>query len=153
LRDFRRRQQALEQKLGRTPTREEVASALALEPSEVDELWRIQASVVSLDAEVSRRDDEAGASWIDVLGDPEAQGAVDAIDRADLLDQVLEQIATLPPRERRILLLHYGLASGVPLNLREIGQELSLSGERVRQLEASALARLRRRLGAGGARA
>lgn len=147
VRDFRRRQQALEQELGRAATREEIAVALGIEPYELDELRRLQASPVSLDAELPGEEAGVTTSWLDVLCDPAALHAIDAIERADLLSRVLAEIAMLPPRERRILLLRYGLAGGATLSLREIGCELDLSGERVRQLEVTALDRLRRRLG------
>ena len=85
----------------------------------------------------------------DVLCDPETPLASEPIDQENLRRAVLRALEALPEREGRILSrsLRYGLAGGPTLNLREIGIELSLSAERVRQLETIAIGRLRRRLG------
>jgi RNA polymerase primary sigma factor len=83
----------------------------------------------------------------DVLCDPETPHASEPIDQENLRRAVVRALAALPERDRRILLLRYGLAGGPAQNLREIGLELSLSAERVRQLEKVAIGRLRRRLG------
>ena len=145
LRHFRGRQRKLEQELGRPPTREEIGSALGLDAAEVDELWRLQSTPLSVDARRPQDDSEGATSWVDVLDDPGASTAAEVVERSELLGRVLAEIATLPRRERRILLLRYGLG-GETQTLREVGEEMSLSGERVRQLETTALERLRRRL-------
>jgi len=144
VREFRKRERELERELGRPPRRGELARALGVEVSQIDELRRVQAPVVSLDAHLPEGDSGAAATWVDVLGDPNAGTAIETLESSDQMGHVLEEIATLPPRERRILMLRYGIG-GEARSLREIGQDLCLSGERVRQLEISALDRLRRR--------
>jgi RNA polymerase sigma factor (sigma-70 family) len=105
VREFRKRERELERELGRPPRRGELARALGVEASKVDELQRVQAPVVSLDAHLPDGNAGTVGTWVDVLGDPKADTAIETVENTDQLGQVLEEIATLPPRERRILML------------------------------------------------
>lgn len=147
LRLLQRGRHTLEQGLGREPTVEEIASELSVAVRKVDELRCLHGSMTSLEAELQAGGAEPGLTLADVLCDPETPLAIEPIDQENLRRAVVRALAALPERERRILLLRYGLAGGPDRSLREIGIELDLSAERVRQLEAIAIGRLRRRLG------
>jgi RNA polymerase sigma factor (sigma-70 family) len=147
LRLLQRGRHTLEQDLGREPTVEEIASELSVAVRKVDELRCLHGSMTSLEAELQGGGAEPGLTLADVLCDPETPLAGEPIDQENLRRAVVRALAALPERERRILLLRYGLAGGPDRSLREIGIELSLSAERVRQLEKVAIGRLRRRLG------
>ena len=134
----------LTQELGRTPTSAELAQAIGTPEQSVDELLRMAALPVSLDTQLG--DDETD-SLADLLADeqaadPEQVGIAQAA--RDELDEVLKQ--TLSARERRVLQLRFGLADGDPHPLEDVGGELGLTRERVRQIESEALRKLRHTL-------
>jgi RNA polymerase primary sigma factor len=126
--------------LGREPTDDELASQLDMPSDKVAWLKDIVQAVTSLDAPVG----EDGADLGDFLEDDSAPGpdrlAVEAVGR-EALEQVLN---ALPERERQVLILRFGLDSGTPRTLEEVGAVMGFSRERARQVERDALAALRR---------
>jgi RNA polymerase primary sigma factor len=126
--------------LGREPTDQELAAELDLPVDKVVRLKDVAQAVSCLDASVG----EDGAAFGDLLEDCTAVGpdelAVEAVGR-EALEQVLN---ALPERERQVLILRFGLDSGTPRTLEEVGAVMGFSRERARQVERDALAALRR---------
>jgi RNA polymerase primary sigma factor len=133
----------LRTRLGREPTREELAKAAELSPKHVDEALDAAEAPVSLNQRVGTEDEgELG----DLFGDPFAADPEDeAVDSLQRLE-VRRALSRLPERERRVLELRFGL-DGSPQPLEAIGKELHISRERVRQVEAEAMAQLAELLG------
>jgi len=125
------------------PTNEEIAQAMGITTAEVEELASMAPEMVSLDAEVAGRDSLRPRRLEEVLSDPDAQTALDEIERSRLADQARRGLSRLDDRERSILTWRFGLDGGEEHTLQEIGERLGLSRERARQLEARALAKLR----------
>lgn len=146
LRVYRRTLVVLERDLGREPSRDEVAAALEVGGPRVDELRQLQASVLSLDSPTLAGSDDEEVQLIDVLSDANAAVAFDAIERASVARSVLTAVVQLPEREQHIIHARYGLDGAPPRSFREIGEALSISGERARQLEGRAIEHLRERL-------
>jgi RNA polymerase primary sigma factor len=133
-----RAQTRLEAQLGRKPTREELAEEAELELVHVEEALDAVEANVSLNRPIgSEEDGELGDLFNDVNADSPEDEAVDSLRRRE----VREAIAALPERQRRIIELRFGIG-GEPKALEAIGKELGITRERVRQLEAEALARL-----------
>jgi len=133
-------QHQLKQKYGRDPTMEEVAEALDVPPKKVEEMIQLARHPLSLQMPIGEEDD-------DVLGDFIEDDSSPAPDETAANNLLHEQLAgildSLPPREARILQLRYGLLDGQYLTLNEVGQKMGVTRERVRQIEAQALRRLR----------
>jgi RNA polymerase primary sigma factor len=128
----------LQTQLGREPTREELAEAAGLSLRHVDEALDAAEARVSLNQSVGSDDD---GEFGDLLGDPTAGDPVEEAAESFLRDTVRRAVAGLPDRQRRILELRYGF-DGEAASLEQIGTELGLTRERVRQLERDALTRL-----------
>lgn len=135
-----RLQQQLAQELGREPTVEELAEAMAIPPSRVEQLLQMARQPVSLEAPT---DDEEESVLGDFIEDRGAASPSEAVSQQMLREILHEALATLSPREVRILKLRYGLVDGRMYTLEEVGRKLGVTRERVRQIEAQALARLR----------
>lgn len=133
-------QHQLTQKLGRDPTIEELAEALEVPPKKVEHMIQVARRPLSLEMPTDDEEDS-------VLGDFVQDGETPPPDEAaiqNLLRQQLEEVLkTLPPREVRILQLRYGLLDGQAYTLEEVGRKMGVTRERVRQIEAQALSRLR----------
>ena len=125
--------------VGRQPTDEELASELDMPTDKVVRLKETSQAVASLDTPVG----DDGAALQDFLEDDSARGpdglAMEAVGR-EALEQVLN---ALPERERQVLVLRFGLDSGTPRTLEEVGAVMGFSRERARQVERDALAALR----------
>jgi RNA polymerase primary sigma factor len=134
-------QQRLESELGRRPTREELAAASGLSPKRVDEAFSLARTTLSLNQPFGS--DGEPTELGDLLPDPRAENLEDQLERHRRRRVVHRALRGLPDRERLVLERHYGL-SGAPQTLQEIGSDLGLTRERVRQLEAHALATLSR---------
>jgi RNA polymerase primary sigma factor len=136
---LRRTQARLHEQLGREPSSGELAAALRLPPQRVVHLQRTAQPIASLDAPIG----DDGAALQDFLEDDSALGpdalAMEAAGR-EVLEQALDR---LPARQRQVLMLRFGLHSGTPQTLEKVGAALSVSRERVRQVERDALAALR----------
>ncbi len=130
----------LAQELGRDPTDDEVAEELGLTPDRVKEIRKIARDPVSLQTPVGEEDD---ASLGDFVEDKEATTPSDAASMAVLHTQVEDLLNTLLPRERRVLQLRFGLTDGHERTLEEVGKRFGVTRERIRQIEAKALRKLR----------
>ncbi|MFO3796314.1 MAG: RNA polymerase sigma factor RpoD/SigA, partial [Anaerolineales bacterium] len=132
----------LEQKLGREPTFEEIAKASSLDVRKVRWLIKISWMPLSLDAPL-KDDDEEENDLARYIEDQNAPSPMQSAYHSMLREKLEEILATLPAREAHILRLRFGLETGEPCTLEELGRRFGLSRERVRQLESSALRRLR----------
>jgi len=133
-------QHQLTQRLGREPAVEELAKSLDVSPKKVENMIQVARRPLSLETPT---DDEEDSVLGDFIEDNEAL-APDESATFNLLRQHLEEVLnTLPPREVRILQLRYGLLDGQAYTLEEVGRKMGVTRERVRQIEAQALSRLR----------
>ncbi|MBX6371281.1 MAG: RNA polymerase sigma factor [Acidothermus sp.] len=135
-----RLQRELHQQLGREPTSEELAAELDRTPEQIEEMLRNARQPVSLDNPVG---DDEDTLLGDLIEDMEAPAASDALEYQAMIDTVHRALAGLDPREARVIQLRFGLVGGRPHTLDEIGRDVGLTRERVRQIEREALAKLR----------
>lgn len=141
---MQRTRQRLYQMLGRDPSGEELAKEMKTSSVEIQRLETAANDIVSLEATV-RGGEEGETSLQDLLSDHEADEPQDLADASFMQQQVQAAVATLPPRERRIVDARFGLSNNNPKTLEEIGEDFGISRERVRQLQNVALSRLRTR--------
>jgi RNA polymerase primary sigma factor len=135
-----RAQHQLTQRLGRDPSVEELAGALDVTPQKVENMIQVARRPLSLETPT---DDEEDSVLGDFIQDEEV-AAPDESATYNLLQEHLESVLNgLPPREVRILQLRYGLLDGQAYTLEEVGRKMGVTRERVRQIEAQALSRLR----------
>ncbi len=135
-----RTQHQLTQKLGRDPSIEELAEALDVIPKKVENMIKVSRRPLSLETPTDNEDDSVLGDFIEDNEIP----APDVTATYNLLREHLEAVMdTLPPREVRILQLRYGLLDGQAYTLEEVGRKMGVTRERVRQIEAQALSRLR----------
>lgn len=125
---------------GRDPTAEEIAEKLEMPVDKVREILRVAQEPVSLETPIGEEED---SHLGDFIPDDEAQAPVDAASMALMREQLAEVLKTLTPREARVLSLRYGLEDGNPKTLEEVGKEFNVTRERIRQIEAKALRKLR----------
>ena len=131
---------SLTQKLGRDPTVEELADLLEVPPKKVEDMVQIARRPLSLEAPT---DDQEDSSVGDFIEDEDSPAPVEATTQNMLRLQIRDALTGLPPREVRILQLRYGLLDGESYTLEEVGRKMGVTRERVRQIEAQALGRLR----------
>jgi len=136
----RRVRAELHTRLGRAPTHEELAAQLEVSPEEVKRAATSMQPIASTQATLPGTEE---FTLEETLADPDAVDPTESIDQREIGLRLGRQLAGLGPRERTILEARFGLGGGEPQKLQEIGQTLGLSRERVRQIEARALARLR----------
>lgn len=127
-------------KNGREPTAEEIAVRLEMEPDRVRELMQLSQEPVSLETPVGEEED---AHLEDFIQDEEAGVPVDEAGRQLLRRELMSVLKSLTPREERVLTLRFGLDDGQPRTLEELGREFNVTRERIRQIEAKALRKLR----------
>ncbi len=125
---------------GRDPTAEEIAEKLDMSVEKVREILRVAQEPVSLETPIGEEED---SHLGDFIPDDDAQAPVDAASMALMREQLAEVLKTLTPREARVLSLRYGLEDGNPKTLEEVGKEFNVTRERIRQIEAKALRKLR----------
>ena len=128
------------EELGRDPTDEEIADEVGIDPDRVREIRKIARDPVSLETPVGEDDD---ANLGDFVEDKEATAPSDAATSAVLRTELEGMLDTLSPRERRVLQLRFGLADGHQRTLEEVGKRFGVTRERVRQIEAKAIRKLR----------
>ncbi|MDX1658577.1 MAG: sigma-70 family RNA polymerase sigma factor [Nitriliruptorales bacterium] len=143
----RRAKSTLRTRLGREPNLEEVAAEAGLKPERVEEIDQALRPTTSLDLPVG---EDGDISLGDLL--PDTDGVDPELDTAasDVRHRLVDALATLPERERAIIELRFGLVDGETKTLEEVGNEVDLTRERVRQLEKSALAKLKNPAAAHG---
>ncbi|MFM7271488.1 MAG: RNA polymerase sigma factor RpoD/SigA [Actinomycetes bacterium] len=130
----------LEGELGRWPSNEEIAADCGMTPNRVEELLLYSADTVSLDQPL-REDADDGLG--DLVADPTALDPAEESVRASLPGEVERMVQVLNDREKAILTMRHGLHGGEPATLDEVGANLRLTRERIRQIEARALSKLR----------
>jgi RNA polymerase primary sigma factor len=130
----------LTQDLGREPTVQELADALEVPLRKAEQMIRVARRPLSLETPT---DDEADSVLGDFIEDVESPEPVELVTSNMLRDQLNDILYALPPREVRILQMRYGLVDGETYTLEEVGKKLGVTRERVRQIEAQALSRLR----------
>ena len=133
----------LYQELGREATPQEVADAMEMPLDKVEELQSLGLEPLSLDAEIGDASSRRRRNLQEMVDDPDAVQAGEAMDEGRLLGLARESLDVLDERERRILVWRFGLDGGNEHTLQEIGEKLGLSRERARQLEARALSKIR----------
>ena len=134
----------LTSELNREPTNEEIAKELGLEPEKVDYVMRIKQDIASLDASVGREGDDEDSVLGDFVEDEERDSPEDSAANQILKEQLSGIIATLTDREQKIIRLRFGIGGGRPHTLEEVGNEFDVTRERIRQIEAKALSKLRK---------
>ncbi|PID32427.1 RNA polymerase sigma factor RpoD [Candidatus Saccharibacteria bacterium] len=137
-----RTQRRLTQDLNREPTNEEIAEAMEIEVEKVEHIMKIKQDISSLDASV--RDDEEDSVLADFIEDEDTASPVESATGQLLKEHVKDMLGALTEREQKILKLRFGLEDGKSHTLEEVGQEFSVTRERIRQIEAKALAKLRK---------
>ena len=130
----------LEQHLGRVPTPEELAAEVKMEPEKVQYILQVSWLPLSLESPVGDDEDSDLGMFIeDELTPTPVQSAYQSM----LKDKIEEVLGTLTPREARVLSMRFGLETGIPFTLEEVGEKFGLTRERIRQIEGKALRRLR----------
>ncbi len=132
----------LVQDLGREPMPEEIASEMEIEVEKVRHIMKISQDTVSLETSVGEDDDES--TLRDFIEDTDAVLPSQSAGRQLLKEYVKEILVELSPREQKILKLRFGLEDGVTHTLEEIGQEFGVTRERIRQIEAKALEKIKK---------
>ena len=128
------------QKLGREPTAAEIAEEMGISESRVMEIQKIAQDPVSLETPIGEEED---SHLGDFLEDETATAPSDTVAFTMLKEQLISVLDTLTPREEKVLRLRYGIDDGRPRTLEEVGKEFNVTRERIRQIEAKALRKLR----------
>ena len=129
-----------EARLPSGPSQAEIAAALDMEPDKVRELLQLSQEPISLETPVGEEED---AHLEDFIQDEDAGVPVDEAGRQLLRRELLHVLKSLTPREERVITLRFGLEDGRARTLEELGKEFNVTRERVRQIEAKALRKLR----------
>jgi RNA polymerase primary sigma factor len=137
-----RTQRRLTQELNREPTNEEIANEMEIDVDKVEHIMKIKQDISSLDASI--RDDEEDSVLADFIEDEDTISPEESATGQLLKEQVKDMLGALTEREQKILKLRFGLEDGKSHTLEEVGQEFSVTRERIRQIEAKALAKLRK---------
>ena len=139
-----RTQRRMTQELNREPTMEELSAELELEPEKIEYIMKIKQDISSLDAGVGRDGDEEDSVLADFIEDEETVSPEDSATNQLLKEQVQDVLSSLSDREQKIVRMRFGLDNGKSHTLEEVGQEFAVTRERIRQIEAKALAKLRK---------
>lgn len=139
-----RTQRRMTQDLNREPTIEELAKELEMEPDKVEYVIKIKQDITSLDAGVGRDGDDEDSVLRDFIEDEESATPEESATSQLLKEQVQEILSSLSDREQKIIKMRFGLENGKSHTLEEVGQEFAVTRERIRQIEAKALAKLRK---------
>jgi RNA polymerase primary sigma factor len=137
-----RTQRRLTQELNREPSNEEIAKEMEIEVDKVEHIMKIKQDISSLDASI--RDDEEDSVLADFIEDEDTISPEESATNQLLKEQVKDMLAALTEREQKIIKLRFGLEDGKSHTLEEVGQEFAVTRERIRQIEAKALAKLRK---------
>ncbi len=128
------------QTLGREPTPAEIAKEMGTTEARVIEIQKIAQDPVSLETPIGEEEDSHLGDFIE---DEQAQAPSDLVAYSMLKEQLIGVLDTLTPREQKVLRLRYGIDDGRPRTLEEVGKEFNVTRERIRQIEAKALRKLR----------
>ena len=128
------------QKLGRDPTSSEIANAMGIPEERIMEIQRIAMDPISLETTIG---DEEDSKISDFIEDDSALSPLEAASQSLLREQLLSVIETLTPREQKVIRMRYGLDNSHARTLEEVGKEFNVTRERIRQIEAKALRKLR----------
>lgn len=139
-----RTQRRMTQELNREPTIEELAKELEMEPEKVEYVIKIKQDIQSLDAGVGRDGEDEDSVLQDFIEDEESATPEESATTQLLKEQVQSVLSTLSDREQKIVRMRFGLDNGKSHTLEEVGQEFAVTRERIRQIEAKALAKLRK---------
>jgi RNA polymerase sigma factor (sigma-70 family) len=141
-RRYRSAEDTLRTTLQREPHLEEVAAQIGCSPEEAERIASCMMPIRSIDEPLG---EEGGGTWLDRLEAPEQPEPCVDLDRAAIARVLRVGLSDLPERERQVLTWRFGLGDEEALTLREIGERIGLSRERVRQIQTQALAQLRDR--------
>jgi RNA polymerase primary sigma factor len=130
----------LAQQYGREPTSQEIGEELEMSPQKVKEIIKVSQLTISLESPIGEEEDSHLGDFIE---DRNAMPPVDAASKQLLKEQIDSVLSTLTPREQRVLQLRFGLEDGRSRTLEEVGKEFNVTRERIRQIEAKALRKLR----------
>lgn len=128
------------QEFGREPTVDEISKRMGIPVEKVIEIQKISQDTVSLDTPVGEEEDSTLGTFIQ---DENAVSPADSASIMMLKEQLMEVLATLTPREQKVIMLRYGIEDGHTRTLEDVGKEFSVTRERIRQIEAKALKKLR----------
>ena len=128
------------QELGREPTSEEIAKEMGITVEKVREIKKISQDPVSLETPIGEEED---SHLGDFIPDDDVPAPVEAAAYSMLKEQLMEVLDTLSDREKKVLMLRFGIEDGRPRTLEEVGKEFNVTRERIRQIEAKALRKLR----------
>ena len=128
------------QKLGREPTESEIAQAMGMSEEKIAEIRKVAQEPTSLETPTG---EEGDSEFYDFVVDENAKSPADNVVQTMLKEQLLAVIETLTPREQKVIRLRYGLDDAHPRTLEEVGKEFNVTRERIRQIEAKALKKLR----------
>ncbi len=133
-------QRRLVQELGREPLVEELAAEMGMDEKKVRHILKISQDIVSLEAPVGTEEDSKLGDFIE---DDDAQSPLDAANRQLIKENIHEMLQYLSPRERKIIEMRFGLIDGVGHTLEEVGHEFGVTRERIRQIEAKVLQKMK----------
>lgn len=139
-----RTQRRMTQELNREPTIEELAKELEMEPDKVEYVIKIKQDITSLDAGVGRDGEDEDSVLGDFIEDEDSATPEESATSQLLKEQVQSILSSLSDREQKIVKMRFGLENGKSHTLEEVGQEFAVTRERIRQIEAKALAKLRK---------
>lgn len=139
-----RTQRRMTQELNREPTMDELAKELDMEPEKIEYVMKIKQDIHSLDAGVGRDGDEEDSVLGDFIEDEDSATPEESASGQLLKEQVQDILSSLSDREQKIVKMRFGLDNGKSHTLEEVGQEFAVTRERIRQIEAKALAKLRK---------
>lgn len=128
------------QEYGREPTSEEIATEMGISVEKVRDIKKISQDPVSLETPIGEEED---SHLGDFIPDEDVPAPVDAAAYSMLKEQLMEVLDTLSDREKKVLMLRFGIEDGRPRTLEEVGKEFNVTRERIRQIEAKALRKLR----------
>ena len=134
----------LTSELNREPTVEEIAKEMDMDVDKIDYVMRIKQDIASLDQSVGKDGDDEDSVLGDFVEDEERISPEDSAANQMLKEQLADIISTLSDREQKIIKLRFGIGGGRPHTLEEVGAEFSVTRERIRQIEAKALSKLRK---------
>ena len=134
----------LTNELNREPSVEEIAKEMGMEPEKVDYVMKIKQDIASLEATVGRDGDDEDSVLGDFIEDEGRVSPEDAAAAQMLKEQIAEILSSLSEREQKVVKLRFGIGGGRPHTLEEVGAEFSVTRERIRQIEAKALSKLRK---------